>query len=238
MRKVLESERLTLHRLTRQDTDFVIELLNDESLVRYIGDRACAAARTRSLLSPDAEEVNLHARETGVVVQARAGNGMTKWMANKGARTGVFFGATSGVITTIGLIVGLYAGTRSLVAVLGGILVIAVADAMSDALGIHLAQESDPESTHEHIWSATAWTFLSKLIVAASFALPLIWLPLGSAVLVSVIWGLLVITALSVYLARAQQNAVLPVVAEHVLIAIAVVGVSHLIGRWVSTVAA
>ena len=37
-----------------------------------------------------------------------------------GARTGLFFGATSGVITTIGLIVGLNAGTRSMAAVLGG----------------------------------------------------------------------------------------------------------------------
>ncbi len=59
---------------------------------------------------------------------------MKRLLKNKGARTGVFFGATSGVITTVGLIAGLYAGTESVVAVLGGILVIAVADAMSDAL--------------------------------------------------------------------------------------------------------
>ena len=74
---------------------------------------------------------------------------MKRILKNKGARTGVFFGATSGVITTIGLIAGLNAGTKSLVAVLGGILVVAVADAMSDAMGIHLAQEADPESTHD-----------------------------------------------------------------------------------------
>ena len=59
---------------------------------------------------------------------------MKRLLKNKCARTGVYFGATSGVITTVGLIAGLYAGTESVVAVLGGILVIAVADAMSDAL--------------------------------------------------------------------------------------------------------
>jgi VIT1/CCC1 family predicted Fe2+/Mn2+ transporter len=160
---------------------------------------------------------------------------MEKLMHNKGARTGVFFGATSGVITTIGLIVGLYSGTRSLVAVLGGILVIAVADAMSDALGIHLAQEADPESTHEHIWMATFSTFLTKLVVAASFALPLIWLPLPIAVIVSVTWGLIVIAALSAWLARVQKAAVLPIVGEHVAIAIAVVAISHFIGVWVNS---
>ncbi len=160
---------------------------------------------------------------------------MIKLMENKGARTGLFFGATSGVITTIGLIVGLYSGTRSLVAVLGGILVIAVADAMSDALGIHLAQEADPDSTHSQVWVATVTTFLTKLVVAASFALPLLWFPLSIAVLVCVGWGLIVIAMLSAYLARVQNTAVLPIVGEHVLIAIAVVGISHFIGVWVNS---
>ncbi|MFT5500270.1 MAG: VIT1/CCC1 family predicted Fe2+/Mn2+ transporter [Woeseiaceae bacterium] len=160
---------------------------------------------------------------------------MQRILKNKGARTGVFFGATSGVITTIGLIAGLNAGTQSLVAVLGGILVVAVADAMSDALGIHLAQEADPESTTEHIWAATIWTFFTKLVVALSFAVPLLFLPLQLAVAVSVAWGLLVITLLSAYLARLQKVAALPVITEHVLIAIAVVAISHFIGAWVQS---
>jgi VIT1/CCC1 family predicted Fe2+/Mn2+ transporter len=158
---------------------------------------------------------------------------MRRILKNKGARTGVFFGATSGVITTIGLIAGLNAGTKSLVAVLGGILVVAVADAMSDAMGIHLAQESDPESTTDHIWAATFWTFGTKLVVALTFALPLLWFPLQIAVAVAVGWGLLVITLLSIILARVQNAPVLYVVTEHLLIAVAVVAISHFIGVWV-----
>lgn len=159
-----------------------------------------------------------------------------KWLLkNKGARTGVFFGATSGVITTVGLIAGLYAGTESVVAVLGGILVIAVADAMSDALGIHLAQEADPDSTSEHIWSATFSTFFTKFIVSLTFAVPVMWLPLETAVMVSIGWGLLIIALLSWFLARSQQNAVLPVVLEHLGIAIAVIIISYYIGVWVHT---
>ena len=41
-----------------------------------------------------------------------------EFFSNEGARTGLFFGATSGVITTIGLIVGLNSGTRSIIAVI------------------------------------------------------------------------------------------------------------------------
>ena len=152
-----------------------------------------------------------------------------------GARTGLFFGATSGVITTIGLIAGLNAGTGSVAAVLGGILVIAVADAMSDALGIHLAEEADPATDHKHVWSATITTFLAKFFFAISFAVPLLLLPLNTAVIVSMIWGLIVITVLSYFLARSQGANPLAIIAEHVGIAIIVVILSHLIGVWVNS---
>lgn len=157
-----------------------------------------------------------------------------EFFKNDGARTGLFFGATSGVITTIGLIVGLNAGTKSITAVLGGILVIAVADAMSDALGIHLAEEADPNTTHGHVWSATITTFLTKFVFSISFAVPLLMLPLATAVLASVAWGMLVIVVLSYFLARTQGESPFAIIAEHVGIAILVVILSHFIGVWVS----
>ncbi len=41
---------------------------------------------------------------------------MLGFLSNKGVRTGLFFGATSDVITTLGLMTGLNAGTHSLAA--------------------------------------------------------------------------------------------------------------------------
>ena len=151
-----------------------------------------------------------------------------------GARTGLFFGATSGVITTLGLITGLNSGTQSVTAVLGGIFVIAVADAMSDALGIHLAEEADPQTSHKHVWQATIATFITKFVFALSFAVPLLLLPLGSAVIASIAWGMLVITVLSYFLARSQDEAPLLIILEHLGIAMVVIVVSHLIGIWVA----
>ena len=46
---------------------------------------------------------------------------MMRFLSNKGVRTGLFFGATSGVITTLGLMTGLNAGTHSLAAVLASV---------------------------------------------------------------------------------------------------------------------
>ncbi|MEM4263494.1 MAG: hypothetical protein QW666_01185, partial [Candidatus Woesearchaeota archaeon] len=56
-------------------------------------------------------------------------------------RKGFGFGLTSGVITTLGLIVGLDASTQSRFAVLAGIFAIAISDACSDALGMHISEE-------------------------------------------------------------------------------------------------
>ena len=58
-------------------------------------------------------------------------------------KIGVNFGLTSGIITTLGLMVGLHAGTNSRMIVIGGIVTIAIADAFSDALGIHVSEESE-----------------------------------------------------------------------------------------------
>ena len=154
-------------------------------------------------------------------------------LSDKGTRTGLFFGATSGVITTLGLMVGLQSGTRSLAAVFGGVLVIAISDSMSDALGIHLAQESDPNSTRGQIWAATIWTFVSKFVVAISFLLPLMWLPLDQAVMVSVSWGLIIVTAMSYLTARLQNAPVWRAVGEHVAISLLVIALSHYVGVWV-----
>ena len=57
---------------------------------------------------------------------------------------GLSFGLTSGIITTLGLMVGLYSGTHSRLAVLGGILTIAIADSFSDALGYVIGQSQHP----------------------------------------------------------------------------------------------
>ncbi len=147
-------------------------------------------------------------------------------------RTGISFGLTSGVITTLGLLVGLHAGTHSRPAVLGGILTIAVADALSDALGIHITEEANRrESTH--VWESTAVTFVAKFLSAASFALPVWWLPLTQSVIVSIAWGLSLLVAISWILARSQRLSPWSVVGEHVAIAVAVIAASHYLGRWV-----
>jgi VIT1/CCC1 family predicted Fe2+/Mn2+ transporter len=151
-----------------------------------------------------------------------------------GINTGIHFGLTSGVITTLGLIVGLHSGTHSTLAVIGGIFTIAVADAMSDALGIHISKEAENSLSGKQLWLVTVATFLTKFAMAGTFIIPILLLPLTTAIVASVIWGMSVLALLSFMLARSQRVAPLPVVAEHVGIALVVVVITHFIGEWVS----
>ncbi len=128
-------------------------------------------------------------------------------------KAGFSFGLTSGVITTLGLMVGLQAGTHSRLAVIGGIVTIAVADALSDAMGIHIAEESKNNGNVSEIWESTIATFLAKFLIALTFVVPVLLLSLEVAMTVSVVWGLTLLAVLSPLLARAQQIPVWKVIA-------------------------
>lgn len=149
-------------------------------------------------------------------------------------KTGISFGLTSGVITTLGLMVGLHSGTHSKLVVLGGILMIAIADAFSDALGIHVSEESENIHTRRQIWASTVSTFLSKFMFALTFVIPVVLFQLSIAILVSVLWGLGVLAILSYKIAISQGTKPWRVIAEHLLIALAVIVITHFVGDWIS----
>jgi vacuolar iron transporter family protein len=148
-------------------------------------------------------------------------------------KTGLSFGLTSGVITTLGLMVGLHSGTHSRSVVIGGILTIAVADAMSDALGIHVSEESKNSGPSRHIWEATLATFAAKFVIALSFVVPVMIRPLDQAIWLSVVWGCLLLAVLSFFVARAQAISPWKVIGEHLFIALCVVAITHAVGDWV-----
>jgi VIT1/CCC1 family predicted Fe2+/Mn2+ transporter len=154
-------------------------------------------------------------------------------MPKHSIKTGLSFGLTSATITTLGLMVGLHAGTNSKLVVIGGILIIAIADAFSDALGIHVSEESENKHTTLEIWEATIATFLAKFIFASTFIIPLLLFSLATAIIVNVFYGLSLLCLFSFYMARGQGDNPLKVITEHLLIAVVVVIVTHYVGHWV-----
>ena len=157
-------------------------------------------------------------------------------MLKHSLKVGFSFGLTSGIITTLGLMVGLHAGTHSKLAVLGGILTIAVADAFSDALGIHISEESENIHTHRQIWAATIATFLSKFTFALTFVIPVLIFELSTAILVSIAWGLSTLCVFSYRMAKEQEERPFKVITEHLLIALVVITLTNSIGKWIAQV--
>ena len=154
---------------------------------------------------------------------------------HKSLRAGFVFGLTSGVMTTLGLIVGLHSGTHSKLAVIGGIITIAIADSFSDSLGIHLSEESE-RLKEKYIWEATISTFFSKLLFPLTFIIPLMLFQLTTSVIISVIWGLGCISFLSYKIAKQRRKKPFKVIAEHLIIAIVVIILAHYVGELVSGV--
>jgi VIT1/CCC1 family predicted Fe2+/Mn2+ transporter len=156
--------------------------------------------------------------------------------------TGVSFGMTSGVITSLGMIVGLHSATSSRLVVIAGIIIMAIADGLSDAAGMHISEESELEKgvakhNQREIWAATIFTFISKLIFTLTFAIPFLIFSLKTAILAAIIWGILLLIFLNFIIAKIKQENSVMLITEHVLLAIFVIVISHGVGnvvaRWV-----
>jgi VIT1/CCC1 family predicted Fe2+/Mn2+ transporter len=150
-------------------------------------------------------------------------------------KTGVSFGLISGVITTLGLLIGLETATNSKIAIVSGIITIAIADAFSDALGIHMSQESNKKNTNIQVLKASTSAFFTKLIVASTFLIPVLLLSMQAAIIVSIIYGLTLITIFSYMIAKIRNTSPLKGITIHLVVAIIVIILTYSIGKIIAT---
>jgi VIT1/CCC1 family predicted Fe2+/Mn2+ transporter len=153
---------------------------------------------------------------------------------NKAIWKGISYGMVSGVITTLGLFVGLISGSGSKGVVLAGLFTIAFADSLSDALGMHVSEEAEGIHTKKEIWEATIAVAISKLLLSLTFVLPVLIFNLYFAAMVNLLWGVILVSALSFYIAKDNGEKGYKVITEHLLIAILVVIASYFIGEAVN----
>jgi VIT1/CCC1 family predicted Fe2+/Mn2+ transporter len=148
-------------------------------------------------------------------------------------RVGFSFGLTSGVITTLGLMIGLNSSTNSKLVVIGGILTIAIADALSDSMGIHLAAESQNRHSAKEIWEATVSTFSYKFMFSSLFILPVLFFELSTAIPICILIGLYLIFASSLVIAREQKAVAWKVIGEHIFLTVFVIIIAHFVGLFI-----
>ncbi|MCL5411021.1 MAG: hypothetical protein M1324_04205 [Patescibacteria group bacterium] len=153
---------------------------------------------------------------------------------NHSSKIGLSFGTTSGIVTTLGLIVGLTASEASKAVIIGGVLTIAFADAFSDALGIHISEESEEKHTNKEIWTSTLSTYLAKLIIALSFLIPLVFFSSTVALIISIIWAALLLTILNYFIYPQYKK--WQAVSEHLFVGMIVIIIGFIIGQYIRSV--
>lgn len=150
-------------------------------------------------------------------------------------KTGLGFGITSGIITTLGLMVGLNSGTHSTLAVIGGVLTIAIADAFSDTLGIHVSKEFENTSSAKELWESTLFTFISKFLTTLFFIFPVLIFKLKPAIIISVAMGIILLIIFSSVIAKENNKNPFPLILKHVTIATIVIVMSQLVGSFINS---
>jgi VIT1/CCC1 family predicted Fe2+/Mn2+ transporter len=148
------------------------------------------------------------------------------------AHTRFSFGATSAIITNLGIITGLDTMADPKLSIIGALLVIALADNLSDSFGIHMFQESEHIGKKE-VWISTLTNFLTRLFVSSTFIILIVTLPIRLAVIGSVVWGLFVLVIMSYLIAKQQKINPLSAILVHIVMAITVVAASNFIGAFV-----
>src|SRR5512143_1666954 len=109
----------------------------------------------------------------------------------------VSFGGTAAIVTSVALIFGLDAATATKSTIVSGLLIVALADNLTDALSMHVYQEAERRFQAREAFVATWSNFVTRLLLALTFVLLVVVLPLASAVLASAAWGLSLLVALT-----------------------------------------
>jgi vacuolar iron transporter family protein len=145
------------------------------------------------------------------------------------------FGATSAIATSLAFIVSLSGSPEPRTPIIGSLLVLAVADNITDSLGIHVFQESDLKSKGV-VNASTLSNFVTRLVLVLSFVALVYLLPISAAVAVSITWGVSILVALSYLIATEQGASPTNAIIQHVAIAALVVISSLLLRNWIAAI--
>jgi vacuolar iron transporter family protein len=135
------------------------------------------------------------------------------------------FGAVSAVITSLALIISFDVSNKSKLGVIGSLLVIALADNVSDTLGIHIYQEGEYTSFRK-VWKLTLTNFLARILVILIFILFVLFLSPLAAITLSILYGYIILIIISFIVARKRNLKSEKVIVEHLIIATCVLGLS------------
>jgi len=147
--------------------------------------------------------------------------------------TWVSFGATAAIVTSMGLALGLEAAGGSRETIIGALLIVALADNLTDSLSVHLYQEAEHLEGRQALVSTIA-NFATRLLCALSFVALVAVVPSDLRTTVLAGWGFLLLVLLTYWVARARHAPVAKEIGKHVVVCAIVLGISRWLGIWIA----
>ena len=142
------------------------------------------------------------------------------------------FGGPAAIVTSMALIVGLDAVTAAKATVVTSLIIIGIADNLTDSLSVHIYQESERMAERE-AFRTTVANFLTRITVALSFVFFFLLFPTSIAIYICVVWGFILLSGLSWRLARVRHANAISEIWKHAAVALVVIALSKAIGVWV-----
>jgi len=144
------------------------------------------------------------------------------------------FGIAAASLTALGMIVGVNSATASKLAVIAGIVAIAIADSSSDALGMYAQKKSERGTSKKTAFRVAFGAFRGKFLFTLTFIIPFLIFPLTIGIYANIIWGLLLIAFINVQIAFIQEEKISTAIVKNLIIAIIVIVVSYFAGRLIA----
>jgi VIT1/CCC1 family predicted Fe2+/Mn2+ transporter len=138
------------------------------------------------------------------------------------------FGATSSITTSLSLIVGFASTAHQKISIISALAILAIADNISDSLGIHIYRESEDASQSK--WYSVT-NFLTRLVLTCIFAAIVIVLPQPYVLPIAIAFGLAVLSVLSYLIALDQKINPCLELPKHLAIATIAMVASYFVGK-------
>ena len=110
--------------------------------------------------------------------------------------TMISYGAASAIVTSMGVTVGFGAAGMSKTTIIAGLLIVGLADNLTDSLSIHIYQKSE-RLEERAAFRATVSNFVTRLLISLSFVALVFFLSSANALLACLVWGVLLLASFS-----------------------------------------
>jgi hypothetical protein len=143
--------------------------------------------------------------------------------------SGMTFGVMDGVLAVLSILIGI-GSVVDKYTVFAAMIIVGLADAMANAAGMRVSQETTTYSTKSEIFRSMLFAFISTFFVVIALTIPLILFDILTATIISTFLGIMMLSGLGVFVGIRRlynKKEMLILITEYVITGLAIILISH-----------